>query len=127
MTDIIDAGLGRLGRNGLLLTKEYGACVRLGKILTDLPLAPDERPEETLSSTCRSCLLCADACEAEAIHRGGEPTAEPACRSNNPGILRWLVYHDRCYSFWVRNGNDCSTCIAACPLTPKPTGRPPAL
>ena len=54
----IDAGLGVLGRNGLLLTREYGPYVRLCKVLTDLPLAPDEpepSPPEEFCSKCRRC------------------------------------------------------------------------
>ncbi len=38
----IDAGLGEHGRNGLLLTPEYGARQRICKVLTDLPLIPDQ-------------------------------------------------------------------------------------
>ena len=38
----IDAGLGELGRHGLLITPEYGPCVRLCKVFTDLPLEPDK-------------------------------------------------------------------------------------
>jgi hypothetical protein len=34
----IDAGLGAMGRNGLLLTSDFGPCVRLCKVFTDLPL-----------------------------------------------------------------------------------------
>ena len=30
------------GRHGLLITKEFGPRVRLGKIFTDMPLAPDQ-------------------------------------------------------------------------------------
>ncbi len=37
----IQAGLGEYGRLGLLITKEFGPRVRLGKIFTDLPLAHD--------------------------------------------------------------------------------------
>ena len=37
----IKAGLGEYGRNGLLITKEFGPRIRLGKIFTDLPLAID--------------------------------------------------------------------------------------
>ncbi|MHA1328609.1 MAG: reductive dehalogenase domain-containing protein [Promethearchaeota archaeon] len=38
----IDAGLGALGRNGLLITPKYGPRVRICKVFTDLPLIPDE-------------------------------------------------------------------------------------
>ena len=37
----IDAGLGELARNGLLITRECGPRIRIAKVLTDLPLAPD--------------------------------------------------------------------------------------
>jgi hypothetical protein len=76
-----------------------------------------------LGEICRGCRLCADACEAGAISSAAEPSYDVACASNNPGILRWAVDHDRCYSFWVENGACCSTCIAACPCTRQPTGR----
>ena len=35
----IKAGLGEYGRHGLLITREYGPRVRLGKVFTDMPLA----------------------------------------------------------------------------------------
>ena len=42
----IDAGLGELGRNGLLITPEYGPRVRISKVLTDLPLG-NQNPTAT--------------------------------------------------------------------------------
>lgn len=118
----IDAGLGQLGRNGLLVTPEYGPCVRLCKLFTDLPLEPDGPIGFGLADTCRSCSRCADACEAEAISAAREPSYEVACASNNTGILRWAVNADRCYDFWARNTAACSNCIAACPFTTQGAG-----
>jgi len=37
----VDAGLGELGRNGLLITPRFGPRVRLAKVLTDMPLVSD--------------------------------------------------------------------------------------
>jgi len=113
----IDAGLGELGRNGLLVTPEYGPCVRLCKVFTDLPLEPDQPIEFGLTETCKQCKKCAQACEVNAVSFDPEPSFRIACRSNNSGILRWAVDHDKCYSFWIENGQDCATCIAACPFT----------
>ncbi len=113
----IDAGLGQLGRNGLLVTPEYGPCVRLCKLFTDLPLEPDVPIDFGLMDTCLACSRCADACEGEAISTAREPSFEVACPSNNTGILRWAVNADRCYDFWVRNTAACSNCISACPFT----------
>ncbi len=113
----VNAGLGRLGRNGLLITPEYGPCVRLCKVFTDLPLAPDGPIDFGLTEICVDCRRCADACEGGAISTAREPSFEVACPSNNPGILRWAVDADRCYDFWIRNTAACSNCIAACPFT----------
>lgn len=113
----IDAGLGELGRNGLLVTPEYGPCVRLCKVFTDLPLAPGAPAAFGLEETCRRCRRCAEACEVGAIQADPTPSYRTVSPSNNPGIVRWAVDHDACYSFWVENGASCSTCIAACPYT----------
>jgi len=111
----IDAGLGELGRNGLLITPQYGPRVRLCKIFTDLPLEPDQPIEFGVKEFCKRCKLCAKYCEAGAISMDDEPSFEVACRSNNPGVLKWYVNVDLCYLFWCENGIDCSTCIKVCP------------
>ncbi len=117
----IDAGLGQLGRNGLLVTPQHGPCVRLCKVVTDLELEVDEPVDFGLTEYCRRCRRCARACAAEAIDRAPDPCFKTAGRSNNPGILRWAVNHDRCYGFWIENGAECSNCIAACPFTRRRT------
>jgi len=116
----IDAGLGQLGRNGLLITPEYGPRVRLCKVFTDLPLQPDSPVDFGVTDFCRRCRLCAEACEADAISKDPEPSWEPSCRSSSPGALKWYVNGERCYEFWCENGTDCSTCIAVCPFNTGP-------
>ena len=111
----IDAGLGELGRNGLLVTPRYGPRVRLCKIFTDLPLEPDKPIEFGVRKFCKRCKLCAEHCEGDAISMEDEPSFEVACQSNNPGALKWYVDTERCYLYWCENGIDCSTCIAVCP------------
>ncbi|UCF10188.1 MAG: reductive dehalogenase [Candidatus Bipolaricaulota bacterium] len=113
----IDAGLGALGRNGLLVTPELGSCLRLCKVFTDLPLEPDRPIDFGLQESCRNCTRCAEACEGEAISASREPSYDAACASNSPGVIRWAVDADRCYDFWIRNTAACSNCIAACPYT----------
>jgi epoxyqueuosine reductase len=115
----IDAGLGELGRNGLLVTPEYGPCVRLCKVFTDLPLVPDAPAAYGIVEACRRCRRCAEACEVGAIQADPAPSFRTVSPSNNLGIERWAVNHDACYGFWVENGASCSTCIATCPYTPR--------
>jgi len=118
----IDAGIGQLGRNGLLITPEYGPRVRLCKVFTDLPLEPDKPIDFGVTDFCRRCRLCAEACKADAISKEAEPSWKPSCRSSNPGVLKWYVDGEKCYEFWCDNGTDCSTCISVCPYNtgPKP-------
>ena len=113
----VDAGLGHMGRNGLLITRDYGPCVRLCKVITDLPLAYDPPVEYGLMRTCEQCNRCAAACPGGAISHEPAPTFKVTCRSNNPGLKRWAVNAEKCYQFWVDNGADCSQCIAVCPFT----------
>lgn len=111
----IDAGLGELGRLGLLLTPEFGGRQRLCKVFTDLPLEPDKAIDFGIQSFCEKCLHCAHVCPAQAIPRG-ERSLERTSISNRPGIKRWHVNVSKCFQFWVSNrGVDCSNCIAACP------------
>jgi len=111
----IDAGLGELGRNGLLITPQFGPQQRLCKVFTDLPLKPDQTIDFGIQSLCEECEICARACPARAI-KFGERTAEPTSISNRTGILRWPVDVEKCYLFWQENGIDCSNCIAVCPM-----------
>ena len=58
------AGLGTIGKSGLFLSKKYGARVRLGTILTDMPL---ETGEPCTDDLCGDCKVCASLCPAMAI------------------------------------------------------------
>ena len=116
----VDAGLGELARNGLLITREFGPRVRLSKIFTDLPLVADEPIEFGVWDFCRKCIKCAHFCPSQSILYG-EPTDKPHTISNNTGLLRWPVNTEQCLRFWAANGTDCSNCIRVCPFN-KPPG-----
>ncbi len=59
----MQAGVGWIGKNSLLLTREYGSWIFLGVILTTLDLPPD--PPHT--SHCGTCTRCLEACPTDAI------------------------------------------------------------
>ena len=113
----IDAGLGQLGRNGLLITPEYGSCVRICKVFTNLPLKFDIPKDYGIIDFCIKCRKCSEACEANAISKDEKPSFKIQCASNNPGVKKWAVDHEKCYNFWIENGGDCSNCISSCPYT----------
>ncbi|NTW71566.1 MAG: reductive dehalogenase [Eubacteriaceae bacterium] len=112
----VDAGLGELGRHGLLITPEYGSNIRLCKVLTDMPLLPDVPIDFGVAAFCDSCLLCAKNCPSAAISTKGQIT-EGVCGNNNPGVKKWYINGERCLKFWQANGASCANCIAVCPFT----------
>jgi len=113
----IQAGLGQLGRNGLLITKKYGSGVRICKIFTDLPLEIDHPIDFGVTNFCKNCKKCAEACEADAISFDDEPSFDTQCPENNPGVKKWYLNAEKCYDYWYENGADCSTCITVCPFS----------
>ncbi|MBW1910354.1 MAG: reductive dehalogenase [Deltaproteobacteria bacterium] len=109
----IDAGLGEIGRNGLLITPWFGPRVRISKVLTNLPLVPDKPIEIGVRKMCEVCGKCAKACPGQSISFD-EPTTEGRTLSNNHGIYKWYINPERCFKFWVKNNGDCANCIRVC-------------
>lgn len=110
----IKAGLGEYGRLGLLITKEFGPRVRLGKVYTDMPLAHDQPIHFGVKEFCDICRRCANSCPVKAIPQG-EPSAERHNQSNLKGVRKWSVDGEKCFSYWAAQNSDCSICIRVCP------------
>ena len=110
----IQAGLGEYGRHGLLITKDFGPRVRLGKIFTDLPLALDQPIRFGVKPFCDICQRCSEGCPVKAIP-AGPPSLEVHNESNLKGVRKWSVDGEKCFSFWVGQNSDCSICIRVCP------------
>lgn len=70
------AGLGFIGRNGLLINKEFGSWLYLGEIITNLPLANDE----CIPNGCGDCTRCVDFCPTGALLGDGSING-PVCLS----------------------------------------------
>ena len=105
-----DAGLGEIGRMGLLMTPELGPRVRLAVVTTDLPLVVDERkPDHTMLDFCRECKKCADICPSRAI------STEDRTMIN--GALRWQINSEACFTYWCKIGTDCARCMGVCPYS----------
>jgi len=117
----IQAGLGELGRNGILITPKYGPRVRLCKVFTDLPMVCDDPIEFGVKEFCDVCGKCAKQCPANAIIEG-ERTTEGHNISNSPGPLKWYVDGEACHMYWSKSRCDCGMCIRVCPFN-KPVGK----
>lgn len=57
------AGLGFVGKNGLLIAPGAGSFLLLGEVVTTLPLEPDP----PISERCGACTRCLDACPTSAF------------------------------------------------------------
>lgn len=105
-----DAGLGEIGRMGILMTPRLGPRVRLGVVTTDLPLPPD-RPGDDLSvlDFCTVCKKCAENCPTRSIPFGERQPLD--------GGQRWAIDADSCFRYWNAVGTDCGRCMTVCPYS----------
>ncbi len=70
------AGLGRIGKNTLVVTPEYGNMIQIGAILTDLELEGDPLMEQEICKP--GCELCISSCPNWALD--GVSVDQEACR-----------------------------------------------
>jgi len=96
----VAAGLGRIGKNTLLITPEYGNMVWLNVVLTDYIFEPDDLLQGNPCSD--NCTICIDSCPVKAL---GDPEMDQGA----------------CYAFAFRaiEGEDfsikCHSCRFLCP------------
>ena len=104
------AGLGEIGRMGLLMTPRLGPRVRIGVVTTDLPLTPDPPGDDrTVLDFCAICRKCATNCPVGAIPIGDRLVMEHG--------RRWIIDDETCYRYWNVIGTDCATCMKVCPYS----------
>ena len=132
----VEAGLGHMGMNRLLLHPKYGSCIQLESILINGVLDGYDPPLE--ENPCIKCNLCAAVCPTGAITKD-QPFDFLACithtyRDNSAGFQNWVEamitsrdmaeyrshFDDRETAFmWqslmFRMSYRCSYCMAVCP------------
>jgi len=105
-----DAGLGEIGRMGLLMTPEHGPRVRIGIVTTDMPLVPTaRRPQPSVEDFCDQCEKCARLCPSQAIPYGR--------RADQQTEDRWRIDSESCFGYWCDAGTDCARCMITCPYS----------
>lgn len=142
----VAAGLGAVGRNGLLIAEASDAgpvqdsaagsasraatrssAVLLGLMLLPFDLEevliPPRRPPRTALSFCGSCRRCVDACPTAALHCAPEPVFErDRCiqyYSSRAGALPAFIE-----ASWQDQLYGCDLCLEACPyFRPDPDAR----
>lgn len=107
------AGLGWLGKNGLIITKHYGPAVRLSTILTDTPF---DCCTQVFLSRCARCMECVTICPANAIN-----PFEGSHKADSQEIVNMQACIETCHELSMKNfgmeADICSLCIYACPYT----------
>jgi len=101
------AGLGRIGKNTLLVNEKYGNMIWIGAVLTALDLEADRRAE--YEGCTPGCRLCIDRCPVSAL--GDECMDQMACFKHTfskvDGQLRILCWECRkvCPVRFGKNGD----------------------
>lgn len=105
-----DAGLGEIGRMGLLMTPQLGPRVRIGVVTTNAPLETNLfKQDNSLLHFCSICRKCADNCPSRAISLKNREVIN--------GCLKWPIKHESCFTYWNTIGTDCGKCMQVCPYS----------
>ncbi len=102
------AGLGFIGKNGLLITEEYGSFVYLGEIITNIAFDPDA----PIPNGCGTCTRCIDHCPTKALLGDGRMNAKRCLsyQTQTKGIM------PKEYRKKIRNTiYGCDICQQVCP------------
>lgn len=102
------AGLGWIGKNGLLISPLYGPRISLATVLTDAPLMVDE-PIEV--SQCGGCNFCRDYCPSKAITGKEWSRDEPYVELVRIGLCN--AYKRKIRTLEAKP--NCGLCINICP------------
>lgn len=106
----VSAGLGELGRNGYVISPDFGPRFRTGVVTTVLPMALDAPIDYHIHDFCNYCSICAETCPAGAIPAGDKTVVR--------GVKKWALNSDACLKYWSSNPEKhlaCSLCIKDCP------------
>ncbi|MFW9845940.1 MAG: 4Fe-4S binding protein [Candidatus Thorarchaeota archaeon] len=109
------AGMGWIGRNGLLITPEYGQRLRLAPVFVEYNYFDytDNRDHDWIEEYCELCQRCEKECPQQAIY------SEKVVRIENvPGVgtHRTCIDRNLCFDFfWKTMG--CSVCVKVCPFS----------
>lgn len=102
----INAGLGELGANGVVITKEFGPRLRWTMISVDADLEPDAPVNLNMAAYCDACRLCIKACPGKAI---------PEERIWWRGVLKRKINDTKCWPWFVKY-EGCGICLKICPI-----------
>jgi len=106
------SGLGWVGKNGLVINRDYGSRLSWATVLTNAPLDPDE---PSLESECGDCDLCVRHCPSGAVKGHTWTMTEPSVA---------MVAYEKCSALKkgrnsLTNKPNCGFCVTVCPYSRK--------
>lgn len=102
----INAGLGELGANGVVITREFGPRVRWTMISIHADLEIDRPVDLNMAAYCDACRRCIRACPGKAISEE---------RVWWRGVLKRKINDTKCYPFFLKY-EGCGICLKVCPI-----------
>ena len=103
----VKANMGEIGRQGLLISKNYGPRQRLSMIATNASPLPEHTPEDfKIHEYCKKCGICIKKCPSKAIYE------EPII--NQDGTISHIDWK-KCIEYFYKT-TGCSICIQVCPF-----------
>jgi epoxyqueuosine reductase QueG len=109
-TAATQAGIGWIGRNCQLITRQYGPWIRLGTVFTHMPL---DCAQPLTGNHCGKCTQCVEACPAGAlVGNRWKPGIQRNEIMDAAACDRWKKEHY--YQF--HKGHNCGICSAVCPF-----------
>lgn len=106
----VNAGLGWIGKNDVLITEEYGPRVRISAVLIDYPF---ECGEIITESRCGTCNKCVEICPYKALKGSGWNIN--ALRND---IIDYHLCNQKRSEYIEKHGrkNACGLCMVVCPF-----------
>jgi len=103
----VKAKMGKIGRQGLLITKKFGPRQRLSLISVNIENLPENQNEDfDISNYCEKCRRCINFCPVKAI-------LEVPIVNENGTITR--IDSEKCFEYFYKT-TGCSVCIEKCPF-----------
>ena len=102
----VQAGLGQVGANGIMMSPHFGPWSRLQIIFTDAPVTHDKPIDYGIHAFCQICQVCTNRCPGRALQREkvwyrGAHKNKVTFRRCNPMIARYSA---------------CGVCQKVCPI-----------
>jgi epoxyqueuosine reductase QueG len=106
------SGLGWVGKNGLVINRQYGSKLSWATVLTNAPLEPDQPVRE---SECGDCDLCVKHCPSGAVKGHLWSIREPRKK---------IVAYEKCTALKDKRQSlegkpNCGFCVTVCPYSRK--------